>query len=116
MTRSGSKHRGLLALGTAALLAALTTPATAGTNPPPAYTLFVPICYSSTNGSMRSVKPWGVTGASIPSCTPPSPWNNAGPYDATACNTGGSFDCRDHEYYDEIGQGTMGPQGATGPA
>src|SRR5438094_5671731 len=45
----------------------------AGTNPPATYGMgFLPIVYSSTNGSMRLVRPWGITGDSVPTCTPPA--------------------------------------------
>ncbi len=80
----------------------LATPVHARTNPPPSYVAFIPVCYNSVNGNVRFVKPWGVAGASVPNCTPPSPWATNGPYDPTACNSGGSFDCRTKEYYLEL--------------
>src|SRR5258708_7257450 len=86
------------------------------TSPPPGFTTFIPICYNSVNGNVRYVKPWSVAGAADPNCTPPAPWNINGPYDGVACNIGGSFDCRNNEFYDELQTaGTAGPTGPTGP-
>ena len=80
----------------------LATSVHASTNPPPSYVTFIPVCYNSVNGKVRFVKPWGVAGTSDPNCTPPSPWAIYGPYDGTACNAGGSFDCQTKEYYLQI--------------
>src|SRR5947209_18850312 len=64
------------------------------TNPPPAYTAFVPLAYNASAGAMRFVSPGGVAGASTPNCTPPSRWAIAGPYDPTPFNIGGAFDAK----------------------
>src|SRR5260221_4965036 len=96
----------------------------AGTNPPATYAAgFLPIAYSSTNGSMRLVRPWGITGDSVPNCTPPIQWRITGtPYDPRPCNSGGSFDANTGEFYTEVSiqgptgpAGPIGPQGAIGP-
>src|SRR5712691_1256446 len=75
----------------------------AGTNPPATYGAgFLPIAYSSTNGSMRLVRPWGIKGQSVPNCTPPAAWAINPPYDSQLCNSGGSFDAVTGEFYTEI--------------
>src|SRR5215831_17975847 len=105
-----------LALGTSLPFSIPSTHA--GTNPPPSFTSFIPVCYNSSTGWVRYVTPWGVAGQSIPNCTPPAPWNIAGPYSPTACNTGGQFDCKSGEFYDELqtfAPNTAGPTGPTGP-
>jgi hypothetical protein len=97
--------------------------AIAGTNPPQfAPGVVIPACYNSTNGNLRLVRPWGVAGVpgGEPNCRPPAPWDTldvpAGGFDATACNTGGVFDCRFGEDYTEIDtQGLQGPAGPRGP-
>ena len=60
-----------------------------GTNPPQfSPGVIIPTCYNSTNGNLRLVKPWGVTGVpgGEPNCRPPSPWDSinvpAGGFDA----------------------------------
>jgi hypothetical protein len=91
--------------------------ARADTFPPPGYVEFIPICYHSTNGNARFVKPWGVAGASIPNCTPPAPWNFNPPYSPMACTSGGLFDCTNREFYTEIGfSGSNGAAGQQCPA
>src|SRR5712691_8742866 len=83
---------------------------TGATNPPPSFTTFIPVCYNSVNGNVRYVNPWGVLGISEPNCTPPAPWNVNPPYDSAMCNTGGSFDCRANEFYNELQTaGAAGP-------
>src|SRR5258707_12790407 len=108
------------AAGLVAALAAVTAlPASAGTNPPPTFPSgFMPTCFNSVNGNWRVVRPWGVRGGSVPNCTPPAPWAINPPYEATLCNSGGSFDCRAVEFYTELdtaGSGNTGPAGPTGP-
>jgi hypothetical protein len=74
------------------------------TNPPPGYTVYIPVCYDDTNGAARFVKTWGASQGD-PNCTPPSPWAIInGSYDGVACTSGGSFDCRKNEFYTEIQQ------------
>lgn len=74
------------------------------TNPPPyARGGIIPACYDDVNGAARFVKPWGVAGASVPNCTPPSQWQESGTaYDPTMCNAGGQFDCRKNELYTQL--------------
>jgi hypothetical protein len=101
-------HIGLAAVAATgvALPVMAALPAIAATNPPPGYTSYTPVVYGSTNGTVHLVKPWGVAGASIPNCTPPSPWALAGvTYDPTPCNTGGSFDAKSGEFYTELPAG-----------
>jgi hypothetical protein len=72
---------------------------------PPQYNFpaFYPVAYDSLSGNMRFLRPWGVTGASIPNCTPPAPWALSGvTYDPAACNTGGVFDAATTESYTEL--------------
>jgi hypothetical protein len=85
-------------------------------NPPPSFTAFVPTCFRNSTGVERVVAPWNVSGTNDPACTPPSQWQIPGTqYDPTLCNTGGSFDCRQDEFYTESSQGASGPTGPTGP-
>ena len=74
------------------------------TFPPASFSTYVPACYDNTNGAVRFVKPWGVKGVVDPNCLPPQDWQLQGQtYDSTACNVGGSFDCRTNEFYTELG-------------
>ena len=95
-----------------------TNPSWTVLGPPPNYGSFVPVCYSNTKGIERRVRPWNVSNQSDPNCTPPVPWNVRGPYSSNQCNIGGSFDCRQDEFYAELPANTIGqigPPGPTGP-
>ncbi len=85
-------------------LAGTAVVAGAATNPPASFPSgFLPVVYNATNGAVRVVKPWGVAGVSDPACTPPVVWQLAGvSYDPTLCNTGGSFDAKNNEFYTEV--------------
>jgi hypothetical protein len=101
------KMRNLWLVGMVVVAATVTPTLTmAATNPPSSYVGYIPVAYSSTNGAVRFVRPWGVSGASDPNCLPPSPWALAGViYDSTLCNIGGSFDAKSGEFYTELSAG-----------
>jgi hypothetical protein len=70
-------------------------------HPPAGFTTYIPIAYNSTTGRMRFLTPWG-TSQGDPNCTPPAPWGIFGPYDGTACTSGGVFDAGTNELYTEL--------------
>src|SRR5438105_6715400 len=83
----------------------------AGTNPPPFVVGVMPLCYNSTNGNLRMVKPWADASGS-PSCHPPAPWDTinvpVGGWSAQQCTVGGAFDCRNNESFTELGSNRAG--------
>ena len=102
---------------------------TGSPRPPGAFNSIVHACYRKDDGRARVVRPWNVRSQSIPTCRPPSPWDqvNVPPngWASAACTTGGSFECAYDENYTELEtnvagptgpQGPQGPPGAKGPA
>jgi hypothetical protein len=87
--------------------------------PPSFFESIVPVCYRKDTGRARLVRPWNVKNQSVPTCHPPSPWDevNVPPdgWATVACTTGGSFDCDDDEYYTELETNIAGPAGPQGP-
>src|SRR6266850_134586 len=88
--------------------------------PPSVFTSgFIPVCYDRADGEARFVRPWGVANPSVANCRPPSPWDvfnvPPGGWAARACTTGGSFDCRNDEFYTEVDTSVVGPIGPQGP-
>ena len=101
------------------LFAMLHIPSTsAGATNPPLYSgaVTIPTCYNQTNGQLRVVKPWAPTSCD-PSAQGYAPALDSNPL--LPCSSGGSFDCKAHEYFVEIStvgpQGPQGPQGLPGP-
>src|SRR5438132_10940902 len=80
----------------------------------------VPTCYNSENGAWRIVQSWSTTKSPALACRRPAPWDllNVPPVESAsvACNAGGAFECREHEFFFELDSiGPQGPQGIQGP-
>jgi hypothetical protein len=86
---------------------------------PSSFTSPVPVCYGRSDGKVRVVRLWNVAGQTTPTCRPPAPWDQFGVppngWSSQACTTGGAFDCDDDEYYTQLEDGLIGPQGPAGP-
>jgi len=87
--------------------------------PPSGFTTLVPVCYRKDDGRTRLVRPWNVADLSLPTCRPPAPWDQSAippnGWSTRACTVGGSFDCDSDEFYTQLEDSVVGPQGPIGP-